>query len=81
MKPELKEVYYATLHNSIFIPGNVVGQIGPVLTADPNGGKQKTVKMSISESGLFLLVEIRDYTIAVPMTNVTHCMLKAEKVG
>jgi hypothetical protein len=64
------EISYAKLHTSIFIVG--FGTIPDTLTADPNGGKMKKMKMKTDETGTFLLVEVEGRTIIVPINNVAY---------
>ena len=80
MKPSNTEVIYATLHTAIFVPGGVVGSVGPVLATDRNGGKLRDIKMFISEDGRFLCLNIKGSEVIVPAINVSHMVLKkAEK--
>lgn len=69
------EVTYAVLHAAIFVP-NGGGPIGPTLTTVKNPTTKLIDRMQVSEDGLFLLVTMGKFKVVVPMTNVTHVILK-----
>lgn len=73
MKPAGSKISYAKLHASIFIVN--YGELGPTLTETADA-KNRACKMEISDCGLFLMVDSAKGPIAVPMTNVTHMVIK-----
>lgn len=68
------EVTYAVLHSSLFVP-NGVGTVGPTCSASGDA-THKPLKMCISEDAGFLIIDTGKHTITVPMTNVTHMLVK-----
>lgn len=75
-----REVTFACLHAHIFVPSNVpgqmgqIGQIGPTLVKGPPDSKLGDLRMYLGDN--FLHMTCKGYEIAIPLTNVTHVILK-----
>ncbi len=66
-----KDVVYATLHTSLFVPGVRGGTVGPTLDASAVGSKVKGMKLVEG----FLAINTTAGEILTPLTNVVSVKL------
>jgi len=64
-------ITYARTHDRIFVP-NVIGDLGPVLTAEGPGAKTHDLKMWLTPDGEFLQIFIKGTEVLIPKNNVSY---------